>query len=43
MRFSGVLQDGKRRYQEAIARKKIRLDRLVSLLKPSAFVLSVAY
>lgn len=35
MRFSGVLQDGKRRYQEAVARKKIRLDRLGSLLKPS--------
>lgn len=43
MRFSHVLQDGKRRYQEAIARKKIRLDRLVSPLKPSGFVLCTAY
>lgn len=31
-----VSQDGKRRYQEAIARKKIRLDRLVFLLKASS-------
>lgn len=35
--FSSILQDGKRRYQEAVARKKIRLDRFV------CFVLSVAY
>lgn len=28
--YSDVSQDGKRRYKEAIARKKIRLDRFVS-------------
>lgn len=39
-RFSYVFQDEKRRYVEAIARKKIRLDRLAFPVENSGFVVN---